>query len=223
MRETASNGKTIIYMPKDRQSAAHQLGKLSALAASREWERAALVALMVSPGRAGRPRKNVDRRAQISAQEKYSISEFTRLGIYGLSSVHAVRAYLKAWDMSGQDAPEWGRKIEVPDGPFPDFSDLYRSDAAPEPEPEETHEEPSSSDEEDTPDGDTTPQPRDTPRPSPRGADPISGFLKVLDRMDPSDVIAGQSPDQVSLLIKTMESWLESLKDAAAEDDEAAA
>lgn len=220
MRETNANGKTVMYMPKDRQAAAHELGKLSALAASREWERAALVALLVKPGK-GRPRKLATSRQFPEDQKQYTITEFTRLGIYGFRSVDSVRAYLKAWSLSGFAEPQWGVKTELPAIEFPEPSDLYGRVPSPEPAPEldspdgpDRHEDEA---EDEEPYADS---PSPTPiheRPSPRQADPISGFLKVLDRLDPTAVVAGQPPEQVRLLIGTMESWLESLREAAAE------
>jgi hypothetical protein len=217
MHETNSRGRTEVYMPRDRQSATHKLGELSAVAAKREWDRAALIALLVKPGKPGRKRTNV----RPSGQEPYTINEFVRLGVYGFRSKDAVRAYLKAWELSGLPTPEWGGKVEMPCTEFPDVSELYTVNLdrgiEPEPKPLDEADSHANDSEDDEMDDDTQDEPSPNPRPSPPHADPIQGFLRVLDKMDPSVVVAGQDPGNVTLLIKTMTSWLESLREAAAE------
>lgn len=236
MKSTNSRGYIEVYMPRDKEAALNKLADLSAVAASREWERAALVALMVRQGKAGRPRKNVTNVRDISGKQE-SISEFTRHGVYGFRSQDAVRAYLKAWELGGMPMPEYGQKAELPKGEFPDIKELYTvnrdsNGSSQEGRPIENNGQEATgetqdstgedeapedmSGDEETPEDTASPRRQPTPHPH-RQADPLDGFLKVLDRLDPTIVVAGQSREQIDLLTKTLESWLESLKDAASE------
>lgn len=217
MRETNSRGKTEIYMPKDKQAAAHKLAELSALAASREWERAALVALMVTnKSKGGRPRKN----SATSSGDQFTVTEFIRIGIYGFRSHAAVDAYLRAWAVSGLPQPVFGQKIELPADEFPEYAELYGRTGDDAAELEDGGEADDTEDADNEEEGtDDSPQPRPHPERT-----MLDQFLKVLDQMDPTAVVHGQSPQQVELFIKTLESWLDSAREAAAEimEDDAA-
>jgi hypothetical protein len=220
MRETNSNGKEVIYAPRDKTMAINKLAGLSDLAAKREWERAMLIALLVKRGRPGRKAANVSRN---SGQD--TIDEFTRRGIYGFRSKDAVRAYLRAWELSGQPMPVWGQKVEIPMGEFPDVATLYGrtvdDSADGSAEALDGSEEDGAADDtsEDASGQNDAPSPRPGPRPQPGAATILDQFLKMLDRLDPSLVIHGQPPDKRELLIKTFRSWLESLEEAAEADD----
>jgi hypothetical protein len=215
MRETNARGNTEIYMPKDRQTAAHKLGELSAVASSREWERAALIALLVKSAGRGRPKKTTNVRD--NSTQQYTITEFTKIGIYGFRSQDSVRASLKAWSLSGLPVPVFGTKTELPTVEYPEVSALYTvgHDSATE---IELSDEPDEAEYGETADdtGDTaSPSPRPRSRPQPEST-MLDQFLKVLDHADPNAILHGQTPDKISLLIKTLDSWLESLKEAAA-------
>jgi hypothetical protein len=224
MRETNARGNTVVYMPKDKTAAVNKLAELSALAASREWERAALVALLVRPtgGKRGRPSKMETSR---HSAEQCSLADFLRIGIYGFRSKEAVSAYLKAWQIGGLDTPTFGQKAEMPSIEFPDYADLYGRPAdspAPAPEPiEEADADDDTEDEDEAQDAPPTPRPAPSPRPHPE-VTVLDKFLDALDRTDPAAVVAGHNKDQVTLLIKTLDSWLDSLREAAEglDDDE---
>lgn len=213
MRETGSNGKTIYQMPKDRTTAVNKLAHLSALSASREWERAAYIALLVKPAkRGGQAKRNPNVRD--SEQEQYNVAEFVRKGIYGFRSEEAVRAYLKAWKLSGQPVPEWGGKVEEVAIEFPDVKTLYgriEPPPADEPEPEPDPIDEADDDQEEDDVADQTPDRGTNPRPN-----ATERLLRAFSAVDPADVITDKR-DHVMLLIKTMESWLESLREALAE------
>ena len=222
MRETNGRGNVLIYMPRNRQDAAHKLGELSALAAAREWERAAIIALLVRPGKPGRKCSNVRPK---DTQGTYNINEFVRLGIYGFRSCDSVRAYLRAWGLSGLATPEWGQKIELPHNEFPDVETLYgrvgADESTQELDPWEDEEAPEGT--EDRPeveDAPSPPHPGPIPRPRPEQTSMLDKFLQALDRTDPAAVVQGHDPGQISLLIKTLDSWLESLREAAGEMQE---
>jgi hypothetical protein len=220
MRTTNARGNTEIYMPKDKTAAVNKLAELSALAATRDWERAALVSLLVKSAGVGRPKKSVTS----NANPQMTINEFTRLGVYGFRTHNSVRAYLKAWKAGGMDIPVWGQKTELPSAEFPDFAELYGrevDDDAPAPDAIEDSTDDDGTEDEDEAQ-DVAPSPRPTPTPRPQ-ATVLDRFLEVLDKTDPTAVVNGQDATQVKLLIKTLESWLESLQEAAAalaEDDE---
>lgn len=216
MRETGANGHETVFMPRDRTSAVNKLAGLSSLAAKREWERAAMIALLVKPGRPGRKRLNV----QPKGDEPYSIAEFARLGIYGFRSPEAISAYLKAWRISGLAAPEWGGRVELPTAEFPDVATIYNRPAADDSaEPIEPADDSDAEDyADDTEDVEDVPSHSGNGKPSgkaPRETTMLDQFLKVLDHADPANVVHGQSRDNINLLIKTLESWLDSLRDAA--------
>lgn len=222
MRET-TNGGDAVWMPRGRADAATKLGKLSALAASREWERAALIALLVKPGKAGRPRKDVTRNAN-KDQDQYTIVEFTRLGIYGFRTHNSVRAYLKAWALSGLAAPEWGMKVAMPVCEFPDTAEIYTlksaedSDDGPAPSVEPSDGSDDGEDEEEAEEAaDALSRGRKGPSKPERTM--LDVFLAVLDKTDPAAVLHGQPAEARQLLIKTLESWLDSLRDAASEQE----
>lgn len=215
MRETGSNGKTAVFMPKDRIAAVNKLASLSSLAAAREWERAAMIALLVKRGTPGRKRTNI----RANGDEPYSIKEFTRLGIYGFRSEDSIRAYMKAWESSGLETPAWGDRIELPSTEFPDVPALYGRVALDTPEP--TLDPPEDSGTEDY--ADDSSDVEDVPphtgngreRAKPVESTMLDQFLRVLDRTDPVHVLLGQPADKRELLIKTLESWLDSLREAA--------
>jgi hypothetical protein len=224
MRSTNARGNTEIYMPKDRTMAVNKLGELSALAASREWERAALIALIVRPtsGKRGRPAKM---RNSSHSAEQMTMAEFIRMGIYGFRSAHAVNAYLKAWKIGGMDTPVFGQKAEMPNVEFPDAETLYGriadDDDASAPDGIDAGDD--DDDTEDVEDAQDEPSPRPQPHPQPHPkprpeVNPIDKFLEVLDHLDPADVVRGGTAEQKTLLIKTLESWLDSLREAAESD-----
>jgi hypothetical protein len=212
VRETNARGHDVVTMPRDRTQAVNKLAGLSALAATREWERAALVALLVQNNGRGRPKKN----ATSSGFQRYNITDFIRLGIYGFRSHAAVDAYLAAWEKSGLRKPEPCDRVELPGAEFPEYAELYGreggSEALERPEEDETAEE--SGEGEEAPEEPLPPRPGPRPGPHPETT-MLDQFLKVLDHADPTAIIHGQPEDKVSLLIKTLESWIESLRDAA--------
>lgn len=221
MRTTNARGNTEVYMPKDKTSAVNKLAELSALAATRDWERAALVALLVKSAGVGRPKKSVTS----NANPQMTINEFTRLGVYGFRTHNSVRAYLKAWKAGGMDIPIWGQKTELPSAEFPDFAELYgreQTDDAPAPDAiEDADDDDGTEDEDEAQDEPTSPRPAPRPRPE---VNTLDKLLEVFDHYDPTDVVKGQGKGQITLLIKTLESWVESLREAAeaadAEGDE---
>lgn len=210
-------------MPRDRTAAVNKLAGLSALAATREWERAALIATLVKPGqgRTGRPRKVVSRNEN-SGQKQYTIVEFTKLGIYGFRTHNSVRAYLKAWALSGKTTPEWGERIILPSEEFPDAAELYglnpadNIDDGPAP-PVDSQEDSEGS--EDTEDAEEAAEQPSSGRSGPAKPERtmLDSFLAVLDKTDPGAVLHGQPADKRELLIKTLRSWLESLEELAQE------
>lgn len=215
MRETNSNGREVIFMPRDATGTINKLAALGAVAAKRDWERAALVAMHVKPAGRGRPKTGIS-----SGYQQDNLAEFTRRGIYGLTSEHAVRAWLKAWQSSGLPTPEPGIRLELPARDFPDLGQFYPAKpTGDEPSPDTASEDTDESDEDDYAGeasegqngGSPTPQPR--PRPDPARS-MLDDFLRILDRMDPNAVIHGQPADRRELLIKTLESWLESLRES---------
>jgi hypothetical protein len=147
-----------------------------------------------------------------------SLADFLRIGIYGFRSKEAVTAYLKAWAISGLDTPTFGQKTELPSKEFPDFAELYGriepADDAPALEDSDDADDDDDTEDEDEAQDAPSPRPQPSPKPRPE-VNAIDGFLAVLDKMDPADVVKGQSAESVTLLIKTMESWLESLREAA--------
>lgn len=215
MRETNGHGSEVLYAPRDKATAINKLAGLSDIAAKREWERAMLIALAVKRGRPGRKATNVRPNS-----DQDTIDEFTRRGIYGFRSKDAVRAYLKAWEMSGQPMPVWGQKVEMPNGEFPSVETLYgRSVGSPDDEPAPLPDgsedsEADDSTEDDSEDAEQPSPPRPGPRPQPERT-LLDDFLRVLDKTDPVLVLHGQPADKRALLIKTLESWIESLRDAA--------
>jgi hypothetical protein len=215
MRSTNSNGNTEIYLPKDIDQAINKLASLGSLGAARQWEQAALVSLICESKGRGRPSKKT---TNVSSFKKMSIDELARKGVYGLKSKDAIRAYLRAWEISGQPPVMPGVKIELPSQDFPDISDLYTVGAAPAPAPIDEADEDDDTEDEDEVQDEPSPRPQPQPKPTPE-RDALSGFLNALDKMDPSDVISGQKADRVHLLIKTLDSWLDSLRELAIELD----
>lgn len=224
MRETTSNGAQKISMPRDRQKGAEKLAGLSALAATREWERAALIALLVKKARPGR------KRATSSANDRYSINEFTRLGIYGFRRHESVRAYLKAWEISGLPIPEYGDSVILPLSEFPEASVLYGRSLEVEDGPEDDQAEGNSQGEveDGETDGDAEEEPAAPSAGTSRrggtsggnraGSDPVGRLLSALDHTDPVGLAAAASDQaQVELFLKTTDSWLESFREAARE------
>lgn len=218
MRETNSHGREVISMPRDRTQAVNKLAGLSDIAAKRDWERAAYVALLVENRGRGRPRKN----ATSSDFQRYTVADFIKIGIYGFRSHAAVDAYLKAWGMSGLPKPEPGSRIEMPATEFPDMPTLYgrtEDDTAPALDPaDEDNQDDDTAEGSSAQDEPSPPHPGPSPRPPKPEVTMLDQFLKVLDHADPGAIIHGQPADAVSLLIKTLESWLESLKEAAGEE-----
>lgn len=207
MRETNSNGQEVISLPHDLVVACNKLGTLGSVGAKRQWETAALVAMICESKGRGRPRKTTTE----SSFKRLSIADLARKGIYGLQSQDSIRAYLKAWELTGQEAPAPGQKVTLPDDDFPDYADLYGRS------PENVAEPLESGDA-----GEYTPEAAEAAEDGspPRAArqreaarSMLDEFLRLLDKMDPSAVIHGQSPDRKELLIKTLESWLESLRE----------
>lgn len=218
MRTTNSNGNTEVYMPKDVDGAINKLASLGSLGAQRQWEQAAIVSLICESKGRGRPSKTT----KVSSFKKMSIDELARKGIYGLKSKDSIRACLKAWEMSGQPPVVPGLKIELPSRDYPDITEIYTvnmNDPAPAPDAVDDGTDDDATEDEDEAQ-DVAPSPRPTPTPRPE-VNLVDKLLEVFDHYDPTDVIKGQGKQQVSLLIKTLESWVESLREAvAAEDDE---
>jgi hypothetical protein len=216
MRETGANGHECVFMPKDVHSSIGKLATIGVSFAKRQWETAAIVAMICERGKAGRPKNGLTSQPN---NKRLSVRELASKGIYGLQSRAAITAYLRAWDISGLPVPEPGMKVELPVDDFPDVPSLYGKLGGDEEAAEGSEgsgvEEPEDEDEE----------PADALRSGRKGPSGGGGqvltvldqFLKVLDRTDPTLIIHGQSNSQVQLLIKTLESWLESLRDAAGE------
>jgi hypothetical protein len=214
MHATDSTGHTYIFMPRDREKAVNQLASLSALAAAREWERAALVALLVE-SRRGRPKVG-------PKFDRYSISDFARVGIYGLRSTNTIAAYLKIWGMTGLPVPEPGDKVTLPLQEFPDMGEIYGR------EPKVEDEDVDQEFEEDEDEEESSPRPRpaarpspnntDAPKPRPDGRDPIDALLSAFNRVSPEEVANGATQEQIRILYKSLESWLEDLKELIEKD-----
>jgi hypothetical protein len=204
-------------MPRDREKAVTQLAGIGVILASREWERAALIALLVESKGRGRPKSGVK-------FEKYSISDFARVGIYGFRSANTIAAYLKIWAMTGLPVPQPGEKVTIPLQDFPDMSEIYGR----EPKVEDDDVDPEFDDEQDD-------QKEDLPSPPPRGKhakptgkgtstppiphrDPIDALLSAFNRISPEDATAGATKEQVRLLAKTLQSWLDDLSELIEKD-----
>lgn len=217
MRETTSNGQERIYLPKDKVTAINKLASIGASIAKRDWERAAIVSMVCARGKPGRPSKNA--RNSRAFSDKFSIRELADKGVYGLQSQDSIRAYLKAWDKSGLPSPDFGDKVDLPTDDFPSVQELYGRaiDDSPAPAPDaidEGTDDDATEDEEEGQDEPASPRPSPTPRPQ---VTMLDQFLKVLDHADPNALVHGQEPGKVELLIKTLESWLESLREAVEE------
>lgn len=105
-------------IPADRESAIQRLTALDKAISARQWERAAIVAAYVRPAKRGRPQSGN------SGNPLFNVSEFTRLGIHGLTTGESVRAYLRAWELSGEDTPEPGDDIPFIGRSFPEIGML---------------------------------------------------------------------------------------------------
>jgi hypothetical protein len=210
MRGTDSNGHEYIFMPKDRAKAVNKLADLSALAATREWERAALIALLVESKGRGRPRSG-----KIREFERYSISDFARLSIYGFRSPNTISAYLKIWSLTGLPVPGPGDKVTLPVQEFPDMNEVYGRDKDKEIELEEEDvEEEFEGEEEET---EPAPAPR-RPRPGKSPSPPSPGraierLLAAFNSVSPAEVAEGASVEQVRLTLKTLSSWVSDLRE----------
>ena len=225
MRGKDSNGHEYIFMPREPDKAINKLADLGVLAAAREWERAALVALLVKNNGRGRPRSGVAR-----GFNKYTISEFTRIGIYGFKTDIIVAAYLRIWEMTGLPVPEPGERVTLPIQDFPDLNEILgrkpgedldldeevedesedEEEEAPSPTPRSRSARPSPS-----PSPSPSPAPPAPPRPPARGA--IDNLLAAFNRISPNEIVQGASVEQVRVFAKTLESWLEDLQEALRE------
>lgn len=81
------------------------------LSRTTEWEKAALVALLVGPP--GRP-------------GTYTTHELAALGFTGMKTEQTVRRYRDAWFMVRGDVPRFGEPIELPTEDFPEAPETIR-------------------------------------------------------------------------------------------------
>jgi hypothetical protein len=217
MHATDNNGHTVIFMPRDRDKAVTQLAGIGVVLASREWERAALVSLLVESKGRGRPKNGVK-------FEKYSISDFARLGIFGFRSANTISAYLKIWALAGLPAPQPGDKVALPIQDWPDMSEIYGR----EPKIDDGDVDKEFDEDEDEEEEESQPRPSigkhakpaakakadDVPKPPPPpGRDPIDALLSAFNRISPEDATTGATKEQIKLLYKSLESWLEDLRE----------
>jgi hypothetical protein len=215
MRETSANGHEVVFMPKDVYSSVNKLATISWGVSRRQWETAAIVAMICQRGKPGRPAKNAGT-GRANSADRISIRELASKGIFGLRSQDSIRAYLRAWDISGLPAPEAGQRIELPIDDFPDVPTLYGRDKDAEPldAPEDADDQEDAEDDSDVEDVPSRGG-NSRERSASKESTMLDQFLKVLDRADPAHVIHGQDAEHISLLIKTLESWLDSLREAA--------
>lgn len=219
MRETNSNGHEVIFMPREATETINRLAKLGAVAAKRDWERAAYVALHVKPAGRGRPSKT----GKDSSYQQDNTAEFIRRGIYGLTSGHAIKAWLKAWESSGLPVPQAGDRVELPLTDFPELGQFYPGKSGDNPAgelggSEDTDPEDDTEDAAEGQDEPSPPRPGPNPRPRPE-VTMLDKLLTALDSMEPSLVLHGQPTERRALLIKTLESWLDSLREAEAVEE----
>lgn len=218
MRETNAHGHEVIFMPREASGTINKLATLGAAAAKRDWERAALVAMHVKPAGRGRPKTG-----NSSGYKQDNLAEFTRRGIYGLTSEHAIRAWLKAWQSSGLPVPVPGSKVELPNTDFPELGQFYpgkqpEADDGSQSTLDGITDEEADDYTEDEPAGQNEPSPRSQSHPRPEFT-MLDKFLQMLDHIDPALVLHGQPADKRQIFIKTMESWLDSLREAAKDDE----
>jgi hypothetical protein len=226
MRGKDSNGHEYIFMPRDPEKAVNKLADLGVLAATREWERAALVSLLVKNKGRGRPSRGTS-----GGFNKYSISEFARIGIYGFCSEIIVAAYLRIWEMTGLAIPSPGEKVTLPSQDFPDLNEILGRRPGDEIDLDEDDVDDESEDYEDEDEGEeeeraaassknkTRQNPRPKPRPSPQPSNKsaIDSLLAAFNRISPSEIAKGANKEQVRVFTKTVKSWLEDLEEVLAE------
>jgi len=214
MQNTDSHGNTVrdYLVPASIDSAVNKLANIGALVAPKEWERAAIIAAFVKPAPRGRPKRGV-------SNGKLNIDEFCRLSLYGLTSRTSILFYLWAWNTTGLPVPEPGKKTDLPTKPFPEVAQ-WATRNTPDHSDADDEEIDDIIDDEEEPEPEPTPSARKNPAPaSPKRNDPITQFLKVLDRMDPAVVMAGHNKEDIKQFLNTLRSWLEDAEEVAADMD----
>jgi hypothetical protein len=106
---------TKVKIPATAGDAIHSLNGIDALLVAKHWERAAIVYAFTHNNGRGRPPKNAE-------TGLYSISDFARLGIMGMSETQ-VGAYRKAWESAMADGAadvKPGDVITLPTLPWKD-------------------------------------------------------------------------------------------------------
>lgn len=103
-----------VNMPSSTEQAVAALEAKCRLSAATEWEKAALIAMLVGPPRPG------------YTDAPYSTSELAALGFHGLRSESTVRRYRDAWFLVRGDMPRSGEPLELPDEDFPEAPETIR-------------------------------------------------------------------------------------------------
>lgn len=224
MRGKDSNGHDFIIMPREPDKAINKLADLGVLAAAREWERAALVSLLVKNKGRGRPRSSSG-----GNFDRYSISEFARIGVFGFRTEIIIAAYLRIWEMTGLPIPSLGDRVTLPIQDFPDLNEILGRnpgedvDLDDEDVDDETEDDTGEEEEVPAPSrgrGRPVPRPAPSPSPSPSPAPPrppnrsaIDNLLAAFNKFSPTEIVKDANVDQVRIFEKTLESWLEDLKE----------
>lgn len=112
-----------VMIPRTIGAAERKLNSLGELATATEWERAAIVATFVQPGKAGRKPGN-----RSISNDYETAGEFAKRGIHGLTSASHVMVYYRAWfDVMDEDGnitgkrerPVAGKSVELPTEGWP--------------------------------------------------------------------------------------------------------
>ncbi len=111
---------TFIEIPASPDEADEMLSSLGGLATATGWARSAIVRARCEKGSGG-PRRPKETGKEIY---RFSLGEYAELGIVGLSSKPSVIRYYNSWDFSGMPEPELGKRVNLPNIPFPTPEEL---------------------------------------------------------------------------------------------------
>lgn len=110
----------VMRAPASLDEAVRTLTDLGALTTATEWRRAALVYMLTTPSKGGRPSENMRENPQVS---ELSLKAFSSLGLPGLRDRGTITKYRKRWeqamDEAGCSEPEPGQEFLLPGPDYP--------------------------------------------------------------------------------------------------------